>query len=262
MSSSVKSLPLVSKERSKPPQLVSTDPTIPLSGMLAELYHIPTFIQRLGLTLDELSLTRIKTYCNMLLHWGNSINLISKHDLHPERLLQRHIYDCLAVQTTPLFSKPRIWLDIGSGAGLPGLLLAICQPNCQITCLDSSHKKTTFQTEVVRKLALENVSIVCDNADQLEKQAAWQQSFDGIICRAFASLTTQLKLAASFLKPNGLLFSMQGKQHSRKCLAINPLKYGFQLHDIYQYPDKPDKSASPISQAAVLVFIFSSSAMT
>ena len=185
-------------------------------------------LKQRGMCLDAHTLEQLQSYCHLLLHWGRSINLVSKRDLHLERLWQRHIYDCLVVQTVPGFAQTKAWLDLGSGAGLPGLLIAVCQPQQHVTSLESSTKKTAFQTEVCRLLALDNVSIIVDNAYQLARQPNWHQAFDGLICRAFGSVSVQLRLAQVFLAPAGRLFSMQGEKMQGEKMAGEKMQENMQ----------------------------------
>ncbi len=230
-------------------------------------------LKQRGMCLDAHTLEQLQSYCHLLLHWGSRINLVSKRDLHLERLWQRHIYDCLVVQTVPGFAQTKAWLDLGSGAGLPGLLIAVCQPQQHVTSLESSTKKTAFQTEVCRLLALDNVSIMVDNAYQLARQPNWHQAFDGLICRAFGSVSVQLRLAQGFLAPAGRLFSMQGANMQGENMQGANMQganmqgenmqganmqqklaqYGFQAQiATYPYPILPGQANSP--QAVVKVF--------
>jgi 16S rRNA (guanine527-N7)-methyltransferase len=97
-------------------------------------------------------------------------------------------------------------LDVGSGAGLPGIPLALARPEWQLTLLDSSHKKTTFLRQVVIELGLTNVDVVCDRVE------TWQspRSFDTVVSRAFSDLPEFLALAGKLCAKTGMVVAMKG----------------------------------------------------
>lgn len=161
------------------------------------------------------SIEKIEAYLKLLQKWNRIYNLTAIRDGDEMRI--RHINDSLSV--VPFIPKEaREILDLGTGAGLPGLILAISFPDKHFTLLDSSSKKTAFLQECVRQLTLPNVSIVCQHLaspsrsaipDQIKPRSDLPKA-DIIISRAFSALSDFIALGTPYLKKNGALYAMKG----------------------------------------------------
>lgn len=118
-------------------------------------------------------------------------------------MISAHLLDCLAV--TPHIGGARI-LDVGSGAGLPGIPLAVVKPELQVTLLDSNHKKAAFLKQAVAELQLKNASVACERVE------TWRpaEKFDCIISRALGELAEFVALAKHLLAPAGVFAAMKG----------------------------------------------------
>ena len=112
----------------------------------------------LGVELDPTSITRLLNYTRLLERWNGAFNLVSRKDI--DRLVARHLLDSLSV--LPLLRGPRV-MDLGSGAGLPGIPLAIACPDLSFTLVDRSDRKARFLTQVIGELDLSNVFVYCQN---------------------------------------------------------------------------------------------------
>src|SRR5690348_2024095 len=134
-------------------------------------------IAALGLVLPAGAVDRLLAYQALLQRWNGTYNLTAVRD--PAQMVTRHLLDSLAVLP---FVRGRSLADLGSGAGLPGIPLAIARPDMQVTLVDSNGKKARFLREVVRGLPLKNVSVQQVRAEDL------QGGFDCVTARAFASL--------------------------------------------------------------------------
>ena len=122
---------------------------------------------------------------------------------YPEQMVARQLLDSLSI--LPLVQGERI-LDVGTGAGLPGIPLAICLPDAGFTLLDSNGKKTRFVRQAKLELGLNNLEVKQMRVEQL----AADQGFDTITCRAFAALPKIVALTAGLLAPRGILLAMKG----------------------------------------------------
>lgn len=168
-----------------------------LATMLAQA------IDELGLTLSAQQQRTLLLYLDQLLLWNKAYNLTAITD--PVEALLKHIIDCLAIIThLPSGSL----LDIGTGAGLPAVIIAICQPERQCTALDSNQKKIRFIKQISSELGLNNMHPV---ASRIE---AHEASYDVITSRAFASLIDFVDVAQPRLAENGYLCAMKGKAPS------------------------------------------------
>jgi 16S rRNA (guanine527-N7)-methyltransferase len=144
---------------------------------------------------------RLIQYVALLDKWNRVYNLTAVRD--NEKAVSVHLLDCLAV--VPYLRGTRV-LDVGSGAGLPGIPIALARPEIRVTMLDSSHKKTAFLRQALADLQLGNAEIVCERAE------SWRpaRKFDSVISRAFAELPEFVRLTEHLLAPGGLLAAMKG----------------------------------------------------
>ena len=168
-----------------------------LATMLAQA------IDELGLTLSAQQQRTLLLYLDQLLLWNKAYNLTAITD--PIEALIKHIIDCLAIIThLPSGSL----LDIGTGAGLPAVIIAICQPERQCTALDSNQKKIRFIKQISSELGLTNMQPI---ASRIE---AHEASYEVVTSRAFASLIDFVEVAQPRLAENGYLCAMKGKAPS------------------------------------------------
>lgn len=152
----------------------------------------------------------LQAYLDLLARWNTTYNLTAVRDR--SQMLRQHLADCLAV-LPPLqrelarhaTTAPRV-LDVGSGGGLPGVVLAACLPQMQVTCIDTVAKKAAFIRQAAAELALPNLEAAHARVEQ------WQAlPFDLITSRAFASLADFTRLTRHLLTTQGVWMAMKGK---------------------------------------------------
>jgi 16S rRNA (guanine527-N7)-methyltransferase len=155
----------------------------------------------LGLTLGPEIQQRLLEYIALIEKWNRAYNLTAIRE--PEKMVSHHLLDSLAV--APHLHAGRI-LDVGSGAGLPGIPLALGKPDAHLTLLDSNHKKAAFLNQAVIELKLNNAA-VCN-----ERVESWQTQnrFDVIISRAFSDMSEFVRVTRHLLAPGGLFAAMKG----------------------------------------------------
>ena len=187
---------------------IHIDPTgfVKLGSQLPVLANTLTkAIHELGLSLSETQQRTLLLYLDQLLLWNKAYNLTAITD--PEEALIKHVIDCLAIIThLPSGSL----LDIGTGAGLPAVIIAICQPERQCTALDSNQKKIRFIKQISSELGLSNMQPI---ASRIE---AHEASYEVVTSRAFASLIDFVDVAQPRLADNGYLCAMKGKAPSEE----------------------------------------------
>ena len=158
-------------------------------------------MRQLGINAPDTAISRLAAYVVLLARWNQTYNLTAVR--RPEDMVVRHILDSLAV--APWLQGPKV-LDVGSGAGLPGIPLAIIHPELDFYLLDSNAKRTRFMIQAVAELGLAKVSIVHQRVEDYRPAAA----FDSVLSRAFASLAEMLASAGRLCAAGGRLLAMKG----------------------------------------------------
>ena len=171
-------------------------------------------LAQLKLSLTDKQVAQLLGYLKLIAKWTKVYNLTAVRD--PVEMMTHHLLDSLAV-VVPLLGhlKQGSLLDVGSGAGLPGVIIAICCPSIAVTCVDAVAKKATFIKQVALELKLPNLTGLHARVENVS------QPFDVICSRAFASLTDFTTWSADALAPNGLWMAMKGK-HPAGELAVLP----------------------------------------
>ncbi|VAW79084.1 16S rRNA (guanine(527)-N(7))-methyltransferase [hydrothermal vent metagenome] len=167
-----------------------------------------TLDQQLGDGLNALDITIesgvqevLVEYLQLLAKWNRAYNLTAVRD--PKQMVTRHILDSLSIVK---HVKGDFILDIGSGAGLPGIPLALCLPDYDFTLLDSNGKKTRFMTQAVKDLGIDNVSVIKARVEDYEPDVL----FDTVVARAFSSIINLVRESVHLCKPKGQILSMKG----------------------------------------------------
>ena len=175
-----------------------------------------------NLTVTASAQQQLITYLDLLQRWNKVFNLTAITD--PREMVYLHIIDSLAVQ--PLLTGKRL-LDVGSGAGLPGIPLAITNPDQQWVVLDKNNKKTRFLTQACAELRLTNVEVVQARCEDFNPS----QCFDNILSRAFGTLCLFTESTAHLLCEHGQFIAMKGKYPQEE---INELSTRFLLQKSVQ----------------------------
>ena len=158
-------------------------------------------LQQLGLDLDTAGQQKLLDYLALIEKWNRVYNLTAVRD--PAKMLANHVLDSLAV--VPHVAGSAI-ADVGSGAGLPGIPLALARPSSRVTLIESNQKKSTFLAQAVLELRLANVDVAATRVEGYERPA----SFDCVISRAFSDLGEFVSLAGRLCKPDSVLAAMKG----------------------------------------------------
>lgn len=182
----------------------------------------------LGIDLGERTVEAFDLYLRELLKWNRKINLTAIRS--EKEIVVKHFIDSLAV--VPHLSKVTSLLDIGSGAGFPGVPLKMIQPTLEVTLLDSVLKKVDFQSHIIRTLELKGIIAIHGRAQDKEILERLAGRFDGVIARAFSDLEHLLWISFPFLKKGGLLIAMKGREREDLSLIEKP---PYQLQKMVQY---------------------------
>ena len=166
----------------------------------------------LNLPISEPQQQQLLRFIKLIEKWNKAYNLTAVRD--PLEMVSLHLLDSLAI--LPHVKPPRI-ADIGTGAGLPGVPLAISMPECHFTLVDSNSKKTRFVQQAVLELQLKNVDVVHSRVELLQPQAL----FSTVISRAFASMGDILQLTGHLLADEGVLLAMKGQMPEQELVVLS-----------------------------------------
>jgi 16S rRNA (guanine527-N7)-methyltransferase len=155
----------------------------------------------LGLTLDRDTQQLLLDYIALIEKWNRVYNLTAIRE--PEKMVSHHLLDSLAV--APHLHAKHL-LDVGSGAGLPGIPLALANPGTHVTLLDSNHKKAAFLNQAVIELKLKNAEVCSERVESWQTQ----NRFDVIISRAFSDMGEFVRVTRHLLAPGGMFAAMKG----------------------------------------------------
>ncbi len=172
--------------------------------------------QTLGLSLSDSQLDQLLAYLGLIQKWNKVYNLTAVRD--PQAMLSQHLVDSLSL--LPALRRhaagaPLRLMDVGSGGGLPGVVVAICEPNIDVTCVDAVAKKATFIKQVAAELGLKNLHGEHSRVEMLKVEP-----FDLITSRAFASLLDFTTLTRQHLKSGAIWLAMKGQHPAEELAAL------------------------------------------
>lgn len=163
--------------------------------------------KKINIELTEKQIKQFIDYKDMLLEWNEKFNLTAITD--EREIILKHFVDCLAISAGAELAGKKI-IDVGTGAGFPGVPVKIAFPDTQMTLLDSLNKRITFLEELKNKLGLENVVCIHSRAEDGGADKNLREGFDLCISRAVANLAVLSEYCLPFVKVGGCFISMKG----------------------------------------------------
>lgn len=178
---------------------------------------------------------------------GAPHNLVARGDRAD--VLQRHIVECEAVAAR--ISPTGRWMDLGTGGGLPGLVLAFRFPQVEWTLVDATAKKVEAVRGFAAELELANVTVVHARAESLARDPAHRGRYQGVVCRALAQLPVLLELTRGFLSPDGLLVAIKGPSWEAELQRAQVAQKTLQFRDVHSEElPLPDRSSWLVTMRA------------
>ncbi len=183
--------------------------------------HVETFTQNarqlLGLQLSREQIAAFKLFEEELLEWNNRFNLTAIRD--KEGIETKHFLDSLTcLMALDLNAAPRSLIDVGTGAGFPGIPLKLMLPNMRLTLVESIQKKAGFCTHVVEKLGLRQVQILPERAEDVGQDPAHRESYDLATARAVAAMPTLVEYLLPLVRIGGLVIMQKGESAQLEAL--------------------------------------------
>lgn len=170
--------------------------------------NIELFIKKLdqiGISISNRQIEQFIMYYDLMIEKNKVMNLTSITE--PQEVIDKHFVDSLAIHKIYELSKNLSVIDIGTGAGFPGIPLKIAFPQIQIVLLDSLNKRIKFLNDVVEKLELENVTCIHGRSEDMARKPEYREKFDLCVSRAVANLSTLSELCIPFVKIGGTFIS-------------------------------------------------------
>ncbi len=170
--------------------------------------------EELGISLTDEQIRQFLRYYELLIEWNEKINLTAITEY--QDVMKKHFIDSISlVKACDLNQEIRL-IDVGTGAGFPGLALKIAFPNLEVTLLDSLNKRILFLEAVVRELGLSKVETVHGRAEDLARQKPFRETFDLCVSRAVANLSTLSEYCLPFVKTGGQFISYKSEKISEE----------------------------------------------
>ena len=178
-------------------------------------------LETLGIKNQDNLIDKLLIYMKLLIKWNQTYNLTAITE--EQHIITHHLLDCLSVIK---FVNSTNILDLGSGAGLPGLILALCFPDKKITMVDKVGKKTAFIQQAIGEFSLNNARVLNGRVEDMKNY----RDYDGIISRAFSDMETMIKLTSHLLSKEGNWYGMKSKKSKANEMAA--IKYPYHVDKI------------------------------
>lgn len=166
--------------------------------------------EKLGVSLSDEQIQQFLTYYEMLIEWNGFMNLTAITEY--EDVMKKHFVDSISLIKAYDVTNSASVIDVGTGAGFPGLALKIAYPNLEITLLDSLNKRIQFLNAVIEKLGLEKVYTIHGRAEDFAKPGKLREKFDLCVSRAVANLSTLSEYCLPFVKEKGCFISYKSEK--------------------------------------------------
>ena len=173
-------------------------------------------VEKIGVLLDETALDRFDLYAEMLVETNKTLNLTAITD--PDEIVYKHFVDSLSILTCLDFKENAKVIDVGTGAGFPGVVLLIARPDLRMTLLDGTNKRLVFIANVLEFLGL-NAHIVHMRAELAGKDKAFREQYDIVTARAVANLNTLSEYCMPFVKIGGYFAPMKSAKTDEEVTA-------------------------------------------
>ena len=189
---------------------------------------------------EESTADKLLSYLDMVLERNEHINLTAVRDR--DEAIVKHVLDSLAICDLPEYKAAKTVIDVGTGAGFPGALLAIVSPEKEFTLLDSTLKRLRVIDEFAEALNISNLNTVHARAEEINRKPEYSAAFDICVSRAVANLDTLSKWCLPFVRKGGSFIAYKGENYNEELEGANKTlrKLGGKLDRVEAYPSKPE----------------------
>ena len=198
-----------------------------------QIAYLRKKIELANFSISESQVNQFEKYLAKLIQWNKRINLISKND--EKNIAARHFLESIAILEAINFPNHSYVIDVGTGAGFPGLPLKIIRQDLNLILLDSKRFKTLFLNDVLNTLKLANVEVVRDRAEAACLSPKFNRQFDFVLARSVARLSKLYEWTSQFLKPKASILAIKGGEFTDE---IEEIFKKYQLRDLRILPLK------------------------
>ena len=206
-------------------------------------------LNTLNITLNDQQLSQFVNYFDLLVDWNSRMNLTSITEF--DQVLKKHFVDSISLLSYESISSSSKIIDVGTGAGFPGIPLKILLPDTEIVLMDSLNKRITFLNEVISNLNLKNICAIHSRAEDLSRNNNHREAYDYCVSRAVANLSTLSEYCLPFVKLGGKFISYKSGDYDKELSdsknAINILGGNILKVESFNLPD------TDISRAFVFI---------
>jgi 16S rRNA (guanine527-N7)-methyltransferase len=161
-----------------------------------------------NLIFDEDTYNKFMQYKDMIKYWNEKINLTAI--IEDEQIVKKHFIDCIKIFKCSPLKEAKSIIDIGTGAGFPGIPIKIIKPDINVVLLDSLNKRINFLNEVIKKIELKNISTIHGRAEDFSRKIEYREKSDVAVSRAVANLAVLSELCIPYVKVGGYFVAMKG----------------------------------------------------
>lgn len=179
-----------------------------VAGMEHDLSKLKEGTQILNMDITDQQLGKFDKYISLLIQWNKKMNLTAITE--PEEIIVDHFLDSISILNEINIEDRHSIIDVGTGAGFPGIPIKIMKPHVKLVLLDSLKKRTEFLKVVAEELGLSNIEIIHSRAEDLAREEKYRENFDFVVSRAVASLNILAEYSIPFVKVGGYFVSYKG----------------------------------------------------
>ncbi|WP_311562348.1 16S rRNA (guanine(527)-N(7))-methyltransferase RsmG [Peptoniphilus duerdenii] len=176
--------------------------------------RLEELLKEFEIEFDSEKNNKLQKYKEILLEWNSFMNLTAITD--DEEIDVKHFLDCLTIFKTGELDGKKSVIDVGTGAGFPGIPMAIKNPDLEVTLLDSLNKRIKFLNKVVEETDLKNVTTYHGRAEEFARKKEFRDSFDVSVSRAVANMATLTEYTLPYVKPGGVMIAMKGSEYKEE----------------------------------------------
>ncbi|MBN1155084.1 16S rRNA (guanine(527)-N(7))-methyltransferase RsmG [candidate division KSB1 bacterium] len=195
-----------------------------------EMFKFQHDVKDMGVSLAPFQLAMFKRYRELLLNWNRKINLISRRDT--EHILDKHVCESISLLDVSDIAAHCAMIDVGTGAGFPGIPLKIVRPDLRLTLLDSKRMKTLFLRRVVLDLGLDDTEVIEGRMEELSHDEGYRGRYDVIVSRAVTDLAQLFTWSHRFLTNGGVFLAIKGGDLEDEVDEFNKNFPGYTVEDI------------------------------